>query len=42
MEERRQDSARQEALYYHEFPRPGKVEVRATKPLSKDLDLARP
>ena len=41
MEERRQDSARQEALYYHEFPRPGKLEVRATKPLANGRDLAR-
>ncbi|MBP8931653.1 MAG: NADP-dependent malic enzyme [Paracoccus sp.] len=41
MEERRQDSARQEALDYHEFPRPGKLEVRATKPLANGRDLAR-
>ena len=41
MEERRQDSARQAALDYHEFPRPGKLEVRATKPLANGRDLAR-
>ena len=35
------DSARQAALDYHEFPRPGKLEVRATKPLANGRDLAR-
>jgi malate dehydrogenase (oxaloacetate-decarboxylating)(NADP+) len=32
---------RQAALDYHEFPRPGKLEVRATKPLANGRDLAR-
>ena len=41
MEERRQDNARQEALDYHEFPRPGKLEIRATKPLANGRDLSR-
>ena len=41
MEDRRQDSARQKALDYHEFPRPGKLEIRATKPLANGRDLAR-
>ena len=41
MEERRQDNTRQKALEYHEFPRPGKLEVRATKPLANGRDLAR-
>ncbi|MTH64365.1 NADP-dependent malic enzyme [Paracoccus shanxieyensis] len=41
MEERRQDTARQAALDYHEFPRPGKLEVRATKPLANGRDLSR-
>ncbi|WP_294926766.1 NADP-dependent malic enzyme [uncultured Paracoccus sp.] len=41
MEERRQDSARQAALDYHEFPRPGKLEIRATKPLANGRDLSR-
>ena len=40
-EERRQDNARQAALDYHEFPRPGKLEVRATKPLANGRDLSR-
>ncbi|WP_410219018.1 malic enzyme-like NAD(P)-binding protein, partial [Paracoccus sp. (in: a-proteobacteria)] len=41
MEERRQDSARQAALDYHEFPRPGKLEIRATKPMANGRDLSR-
>ncbi|WCR11922.1 NADP-dependent malic enzyme [Paracoccus stylophorae] len=41
MSERRQDTARQAALDYHEFPRPGKLEIRATKPLANGRDLAR-
>ncbi|MBK4215052.1 NADP-dependent malic enzyme [Paracoccus caeni] len=41
MDERRQDNARQEALDYHEFPRPGKLEIRATKPLANGRDLSR-
>ncbi|ETA51381.1 NADP-dependent malic enzyme [Ponticoccus alexandrii] len=35
------DSLRQAALAYHEFPRPGKLEVRATKPLANGRDLSR-
>ncbi|KKK96195.1 hypothetical protein LCGC14_2665210, partial [marine sediment metagenome] len=31
---------RQAALDYHEHPRPGKLEVRATKPLANGRDLA--
>ncbi len=34
-------SNRQAALDYHEFPRSGKLEVRATKPLANGRDLAR-
>lgn len=41
MNDRRQDSTRQSALDYHEFPRPGKLEVRATKPLANGRDLSR-
>jgi len=41
MDERRQDNARQAALDYHEFPRPGKLEVRAIKPLANGRDLSR-
>ncbi len=32
---------RQAALFYHEHPKPGKLEVRATKPLANGRDLAR-
>jgi malate dehydrogenase (oxaloacetate-decarboxylating)(NADP+) len=32
---------KQAALDYHEFPRPGKLEIRATKPLANGADLAR-
>ncbi len=32
---------RKAALDYHEFPRPGKLEIRATKPLANQQDLAR-
>lgn len=41
MDELRQDTARQAALDYHEFPKPGKLEIRATKPLANGRDLAR-
>ncbi|WP_121063102.1 NADP-dependent malic enzyme [Chachezhania antarctica] len=35
------DNLRQASLYYHEFPRPGKLEIRATKPLANGRDLSR-
>ena len=41
MDEARNDSTRQAALDYHEFPKPGKLEVRATKPLANGRDLSR-
>ena len=41
MEEARHDNARQAALDYHEFPKPGKLEIRATKPLANGRDLSR-
>ena len=41
MEEVRQENARQAALDYHEFPKPGKLEIRATKPLANGRDLSR-
>ncbi len=41
MDDRRQDNARQAALDYHEFPRPGKLEIRATKPMANGRDLSR-
>ena len=34
-------SLRQAALDYHQFPKPGKLEIRATKPLANGRDLAR-
>ena len=40
MSETKSDNARQAALYYHEHPRPGKLEVRATKPLANQVDLS--
>lgn len=36
-----ESSLREAALYYHEFPRPGKLEIRPTKPLANPRDLAR-
>ena len=41
MTEGRQENTRQAALDYHEFPKPGKLEIRATKPLANGRDLAR-
>ncbi len=41
MTERPTDNLRQAALDYHEFPKPGKLEIRATKPLANGRDLAR-
>ena len=41
MSDERQDAARQAALDYHEFPRPGKLEIRATKPMANQRDLSR-
>jgi malate dehydrogenase (oxaloacetate-decarboxylating)(NADP+) len=35
------EKARLAALEYHEFPRPGKLEIRATKPMANQRDLAR-
>ncbi|MBT8152900.1 NADP-dependent malic enzyme [Epibacterium ulvae] len=32
---------REDALHYHEYPRPGKLEIRATKPMENGRDLAR-
>ncbi len=36
----RETALRQAALNYHEFPKPGKLEIRATKPLANGRDLA--
>ena len=32
---------RDAALFYHEFPNPGKLEIRATKPMANQRDLSR-
>jgi malate dehydrogenase (oxaloacetate-decarboxylating)(NADP+) len=37
----RAETLKQEALDYHEFPKPGKLEIRATKPMTTGRDLAR-
>ncbi|WP_164659832.1 NADP-dependent malic enzyme [Tropicibacter sp. Alg240-R139] len=34
-------SQRQAALDYHEFPKPGKLEIKATKPMANGRDLSR-
>ena len=39
--EDRATSLREAALAYHEHPKPGKLEIRATKPLANGRDLAR-
>ncbi|TNJ43976.1 NADP-dependent malic enzyme [Phaeobacter sp. B1627] len=41
MTDKTSESLRDAALRYHEFPRPGKLEIRATKPLATGIDLAR-
>ncbi|MEN8837154.1 MAG: NADP-dependent malic enzyme [Celeribacter marinus] len=40
-DDKRDESLRKAALDYHEFPKPGKLEIRATKPLANGRDLAR-
>lgn len=39
--ELQKEAVRKAALDYHEFPKPGKLEIRATKPLANGRDLAR-
>ncbi len=39
--ESQKDTLRQAALDYHQFPKPGKLEIRATKPMANGRDLAR-
>ena len=34
------DELRENALHYHRNPKPGKLEIKATKPLSNQRDLA--
>ncbi len=41
MDKEERETLRQGALDYHEFPRPGKLEIRATKPMANGRDLAR-
>ena len=41
LDDERKKAERQEALDYHEFPKPGKLEIRATKPMTTGRDLAR-
>ncbi len=41
MDEVKHEQSRHPALDYHEFPRPGKLEIRATKPLANGRDLSR-
>jgi len=41
MADSNKENLRQAALAYHEFPKPGKLEIRATKPLANGRDLAR-
>ncbi|MFK8033198.1 MAG: NADP-dependent malic enzyme [Hyphomicrobiales bacterium] len=40
IDETANDDFDQNALFYHEFPKPGKLEIRATKPLGNQRDLA--
>ena len=40
MSDDHQDAFRQTALTYHEAPKPGKLEIRATKPLANGRDLS--
>ncbi|OWU78682.1 malate dehydrogenase [Loktanella sp. 22II-4b] len=41
MSDSRKESLKQAALDYHEFPKPGKLEIRASKPLANGRDLSR-
>jgi len=41
MSDSQKEALRQAALHYHEFPKPGKLEIRATKPLANGRDLVR-
>ena len=40
VDDTRGDGARHPALHYHEFPKPGKLEIRPTKPLANGRDLS--
>lgn len=40
-DDKHKQAAREAALRYHAYPKPGKLEIRATKPLANGQDLAR-
>ena len=40
MDNKTKNTQRHPALNYHEFPKPGKLEVRPTKPLANPRDLS--
>ena len=40
-DDNRSEGSRHPALDYHEYPKPGKLEIRATKPLANGRDLSR-
>ncbi|MEQ8261942.1 NADP-dependent malic enzyme [Pseudohaliea sp.] len=40
-DDKSRQAAREAALRYHRYPKPGKLEIRATKPLANGQDLAR-
>ena len=40
MKDSHKNRLRQDALDYHEHPKPGKLEIRATKPMANGQDLA--
>lgn len=40
MSDKKSETLRDAALNYHEYPRPGKLEIRATKPMENGKDLA--
>ncbi|MDP7149643.1 MAG: NADP-dependent malic enzyme [Paracoccaceae bacterium] len=41
MSDNSHETLRQAALFYHENPKPGKLEIRATKPMANGRDLSR-
>ena len=41
MSDNHNETLRQSALFYHEHPKPGKLEIRATKPMDNGRDLSR-
>jgi len=41
MTDSQHETLRQAALFYHEHPKPGKLEIRATKPMANGRDLSR-